>query len=83
MAVVIYRSRRMAARPVVIVTRQLVTDVADPRVVLDPAPGFVDDADAEDAEAPWDEESSVVADEGLCAFVDANIRATKTTAATM
>ena len=29
MAVVIYRSRRKAARPVVIVTRQLVTDVAD------------------------------------------------------
>ena len=46
--------------------------------MLDPAPGFVDDADAEDAEAPWDEESSVVADEGLiCAFVDANIRATE------
>jgi hypothetical protein len=80
MAVVIYRSRRMAARPVVIVTRQLVTDVADPRVVLDPAPGFVDDADA------GDDERGVDPDEGPgcgCALVDANIRATKTNAASM
>lgn len=62
LAVMAYRSRRKAARPVAIVTRQLVVDEADPRVeVL-----AVEDADdPDDPEAPENVEDKEVDGDAL------------------